>query len=312
VKAPKAPAPVAAPDPKATASAQAGSNAATAITQQTMNMVDQYTPDGSLVYEKIGEQNISDGMGGNINAPRYKATQTLSPEQETLRKLGLETETGMATIARDHTARIGSVLGKPLDFGPDFMDGKDVDLSNEAVEARLYELGSKRLDPRFASEQESLRTRLLNSGVREGSDAYDAAIRNFTEGKNDAYNNLLLTGRGQSVNEILAARNQSLTERQQRNTEMLTERNQPINEITALMSGSQVSQPQFVNTPNVNVAGVDYMGATQFAHNSQVQQQQNAYNQKMASHNAMMGGLFGMAGTGMTAGIKYGFPGRTA
>ena len=275
MKSPKAPAPVAAPDPVATASAQGAANTGTAAVQQTMNMVDQYTPDGSLTYEKIGEVNVPNGLGGTYNAPRYKATQTLSEAQQKIKNLGDETEINIGTIGRDQSARIGTLLGKP------------VDLSNEATEARLMELGSKRLNPRFAQEEEAMRTRLINSGVREGSAAYDAAVKNFSEGKNDAYNQLMLTGRGQAVQEAL------------------TERNQPINEITALMSGSQVSAPSFTNTPSVNVAGVDYAGAAQYAHQSTVQQQQQAYQQKMASHNAMMGGLFGLAGTGVTAGIKY-------
>jgi hypothetical protein len=276
LKAPKAPPAPASPDPVKTAQAQGGSNIATATVGQTMSMVDQYTPDGNLVYEKIGETNVSDGMGGTYNAPRYKATQTLSPEQEALRKLGNETETNIGTIARDQSARIGTLLGKP------------VDINNETTEARLYDLGSKRLDPRFAAEEESTRTRLINSGVREGSDAWKRAMTSFTEGKNDAYNQLLLTGRGQAVQEILTARNQ------------------PINEITALLSGSQVSQPQFTNTPQAQVAGVDYAGIAQNDYSNRYNAGMDAYKQKMGTHNAMMGGLFGLAGNAAQAGVKYG------
>ena len=51
--------------------------------------------------------------------------------------------------------------------------------------------------------------------------------------------------------------------------------------------------PSFVNTPQTQVAGTDYQGAVRDNYNAQMQ----AYNQKVSSQNAMMGGLFGLAGT---------------
>jgi hypothetical protein len=66
---------------------------------------------------------------------------------------------------------------------------------------------------------------------------------------------LLLKGRQQSVDEIMA------------------ERNQPLNEITALMSGSQVAQPKFTATPQTQVGGVDYGGMVQNNYAGQMQQQ---------------------------------------
>lgn len=61
-------------------------------------------------------------------------------------------------------------------------------------------------------------------------------------------------------------------------------RNQPLNEIAALLSGSQVTNPNFVNTPQTNVAGVDYAGMVG-----------DKYKAESANHQAKMGGLFGLA-----------------
>lgn len=257
----KSPSPPPAPDPVKTASAQGAANTQTAIASQTLNMVDQYTPDGSLVYKQIGSVKVPNGLGGYNYVPRYKATQSLSDQQKALKGVNDVTEMNLATIGRDQSKRIGGLLGKP------------VDLSNEATEARLMELGSKRLDPRFAREEEALRTRLANSGIKAGSAAYDAEMSQFGQGRNDAYNSLLLTGRAQAVQEALA------------------ERNQPINEITALLSGSQVSQPNFVGTPSTPIAGVDYQGAVRDKYNADMQ----AWQAKVNNQNAMMGGLFGLA-----------------
>lgn len=265
---PKTPPP---PDPVATAAAQAGANRDTAVTQGLMNMVNQVGPDGSLTYSKIGDETLTDSLTGKTyTVPRYQATTALSESGQRIQNINNQTQENIAGIGRDQSARIGELLGKP------------VDLSNEAVEGRLMELGSARLNPRFAQEEDALRTRLVNQGLRPGTAAFDAEMSNFSQGKNDAFNQLMLQGRGQSVQEILA------------------ERNQPINEISALLSGSQVSQPNFVNTPQTQVGGTDYQGAVYASHNAAMQNAQ----MKSQSQNAMLGGLFGLAGTLGGAGIR--------
>jgi hypothetical protein len=256
---PSAPRP---PDPVITAQAQSASNSATAQTTQALNMVDQITPDGTLRYTEAGKQIVPDGFGGTMFVPKYAATQTLSEPNQRLYDIGKQTETNIATIGRDQSARIGGLLGTPIKLG------------NEATEARLMELGSARLNPRFAREEETLRTRLANSGIRQGSAAWDAEMERFGQNRNDAFNQLLLTGRGTA------------------NQEILTERNQPINEISALLSQSQVSQPDFRQTPSTQVAGVDYAGLV----NNNYRGELDTYRQKVGMHNAMMGGLFGLAG----------------
>jgi hypothetical protein len=224
-------------------------------------MTNQYTPEGSVKYNQIGTQKLSDGFGGFIDAPQWESIQSYSPEQQKIYDTNTQTKQNIATIGRDQSARIGDLLGKPMDT------------SNEAVESRLFELGSKRLDPQFARNEESLRTRLANSGIRQGSDAWNAEMSGFGQQKNDAYNNLLLQGRGQAMQEMTA------------------QRNQPINEVSALMSGSQVSQPNFIGTPQGQVAGVDYGQLVQNKYNADYQ----AYQSQVGQNNAMMGGLFGLA-----------------
>jgi len=73
----RAPSAPPAPDPAATARAQATANRETAVTQFGLNAVNQYTPYGNLEYAQAGTW--ADGT------PRFTATQTLSPaEQEAL------------------------------------------------------------------------------------------------------------------------------------------------------------------------------------------------------------------------------------
>lgn len=72
--------------------------------------------------------------------------------------------------------------------------------------------------------------------------------------------------------------------------EQYAARNQPINEITALMSGSQVTQPNFVNPNTAQMPTVDYAGLV----NQNYQNQLGAYNQQLGQYNSLMGGLMGL------------------
>lgn len=253
-----------APDPVATAAAQSGMNRDTAQTQQLTNMINQQGPDGSLTYNKTGDASFVDSNGKTVWVPQYTATTSLSGQQQAIKDQTDAASLNLGTIANEQSAKIRDLLNTP--FKAD----------TAAAEARLAELGSARLDPRFAKEDEALRTRLANQGIVEGSEAWKSAMGDLGQSKNDAYNQLYLTGRGQAMQEAYA------------------ERNQPLQEITGLLGGSQIQTPNFINTPQANVGGVDYMGMV----NDQYKTQVNAANAKM-------GGLFGLLGTGVTAGIKY-------
>ena len=253
-----------APDPQQTAAAQSAANRDTALSSQLLNMTDQQGPYGSLTYAQTGTNSYVDSLTGKtVTVPKFTATTTLSPEQQAILDQTQAANLNLGTIANERSSFLKDYLAK--DFNVD-----------SAVEDKLYNLGASRLDPRFAQEEESMRAQLINSGIRPGTAAYSRAMADFGQQKNDAYNQLALTGRQQAFNEASY------------------ERAQPLNEISALLSGSQVQQPTFANTPQTQVAGTDYTGLVN-----------NAYNQKVASQNAMMGGLFGLLGTGLTAGIKY-------
>lgn len=258
----QAPAPVA-PDPAVTAKAQGEQNTNTAITDRLVNMTDQVTPDGSLTYNQTGETSFVGADGKTYKIPRFSATTSLSPTAQRIFDINNATKENIAGVGRDASARIGGILGSP------------VNLTNDAVESRLLELGTKRLSPQWARDEESLRTRLVNSGIKEGSAAWNNEMGRMTNVKSDAMNQLLLGGRQQSINEIMA------------------ERQTPINEIAALMSGSQVSNPAFQNTPQASVGGVNYAGMVQNNYDNQMK----AWQQENQNNNAMMGGLFGLAGT---------------
>lgn len=242
-----------APDPVATAQAQSGMNRDTAITQQQLNMTNQVTPWGTLDYQQTGTRGYTDSQGRWVETPTYTATTTLSPEQQAIFEKTQEAQGNLANIASDQSAFLQDYLAKPFEY------------TNQDAENWAYDLGAQRLDPRFEQQETALRDRLIAQGIRPGTAAWDREMTNLGQSKNDAYNQLMLTGRQQAY------------------TEALQQRNQPINEISALLSGSQVAMPQFQSTPQTGVAGVDYTGLVN-----------NKYQADVQSRNAMMGGLFGL------------------
>lgn len=253
----KAPAP---PNPRETAAAQTGTNVGTAISNAMLGNVNQITPDGTLTYNQTGSHKWTDPYTNKTyTIPTFTATQTLSPEQEAIRQQNVAAQGNIAGLASDQSAFLRDYLQEPFQYG------------NQDVEDWAYDLGSRRLDPRLAREEEAIRTRLLNSGIREGSAAWNAEMGRHSEAANDAYTQLMLQGRGQAFQEAL------------------TGRNQPINELTALLSGSQVSQPNFINPNMPTIPTTDTAGIIN-----------NHYQQQMAQWGAnqgILGGLMGGVGS---------------
>jgi hypothetical protein len=253
----KAPAPPPAPDPVKTAQAQTDSNVKTSTTQQQLNMVNQTNPYGSQTYANDGTW--ADGT------PKFSMNTTFSPQEQAKQDQQWQFDNLTNQLGINQTKKLTGILDTPFK------------LDNAATEGRLMELGRSRLDPLLDRRRAAEDTRLQNAGAMPGTEAYTRAMEAVTNGENDAYNQLLLTGRGQA------------------NTELMAERNQPINEITALMSGGQVNQPQFGNTPQTSVANTDVAGITQQGYDNSLipWKQQNAQNQ------ALMSGLFSLGGSAL-------------
>lgn len=90
--------------------------------------------------------------------------------------------------------------------------------------------------------------------------------------------------------------------------ELMIQRNQPLNELAAMLSAQQITQPSFLTPPQPGVSAGDLQGATyanyQGALGQQQMQNQNnliGYQAGQAANNAMTGGLFGLAGAGIMA-----------
>jgi hypothetical protein len=108
-----------------------------------------------------------------------------------------------------------------------------------------------------------------------------------------------LAAQNQGFNQAQAAAAFANQARQQGLAEQMALRAQPINEITALLGGSQVQMPQFQGYQGTQVAAAPLFAAQQAAGNFA---QQN-YGNQVGAYNAQMGLLGGLAGA---AGMAYG------
>jgi hypothetical protein len=234
-----------APDPAMVAAQTAKSNKDTAIANARMSAVNQSGPYGNLTYQETGTN--PDGT------PKFSANYSLDPRS----KEAFDAATG----------NLLTTLHTPFDLN-----------GNNGVETRLMDLGRARLDPIFQQRQGSLESQLLNSGYQRGSDAWNRQMDQFSRQQNDAYNQLLLTGRGQAVNELMA------------------QRQMPMQEYQGLTS----SRPFGFNglpTPSGNIANTDTAGI----YNNAYQNQLAAYGLENKQNNAMLGGLFGLGGSLLAA-----------
>ena len=265
--APSMPAP---PDPKETSAAQTGTNIGTAIANNAMGMVNQNTPNGSLSYSQSGTYTYKDPYTGKTyEIPTYTATTTLTPQQQAILDQNNQTQLNLAQTGAQQSAFLQDYLGEV--WNPD----------TAAIENYLYDLGSQRLDPRFAQQEDALRTQLANQGVMPGSEAWNREMATLSQAENDAYTQLMLQGRSQAFGELQAIRNQ------------------PINEISALLSGSQVSMPGVQMYQPQGAATTDVAGLI----NQNYAQQQANYQSQLASQQSLLGGLFGLGASAITGGF---------
>ena len=252
-----------APNPAVTSALQENANYNTAVANAFLQNMNEVTPDGTKTFNQTGTGTFIDPLTGQEKSvPTFTVTQTLSDQQQAIKDQQDAADLNLATLGNNLSGTLGEKLTG------------NFTLDNAATENRLFELGRQRLDPLFAQRDEDLRSRLANQGIKAGSAAYDREMQNLGQQQNDAYNQLLLTGRGQAAQELL------------------TEDNQRINQISALLSGGQVSQPNFMTgnaigaMPTTDVASI-------YANN--FNNQMNAFNARMGQ-DAMIGNAIGSMG----------------
>ena len=282
---PQAPAP---PDYKGAAQAQGQANKEAAFQSAVLSNPNINTPYGSQTVDYLPD------MRPIIN-------QTLSPEEQAIFNQQEAAKLGLSQTANQQQQAIGNLLATPFSFGGQPQQGLDLSgVAKMPVNAGTtgQEAIMARLAPELARQRTSTETQLINQGLRPGGEAYNNAIDALGRQENDLRTQAALQGLNLDIGANQQGFNQALQQGQFGNTALqqalaqaLGLRSQPINEITALMSGSQVSNPAFPQYQGANVQAAPLFNATQADADFAMQR----YQQQVAQRNSLRGGLLGLA-----------------
>lgn len=246
------------------AEAQKTANLDTAIAQAYIGATDQITPYGDLRYTRTGTEYV-----GDRPVPRFTATQTMSPEQRRLYDSQTGLQQGALDLAGAQIGRVNSAVSAAFPrTAPQFYD-----------DARNALLARNREDA--AEARDRLTTQLYNQGVREGSEAWNNAFQPLNRSMVDAGNQATLAAGGLADQELARA---------------LQIRQLPLQEYQALLGfGGTTTAPNYATPINAQIAPTDVVTPMM----QEYQGRLSGWQTEQQSRNALLGGLFGLAGAGL-------------
>lgn len=245
------------PDYTAAANATAAGNLEAAKQATLANRVNQYTPYGNLTYS------------ANPNGTWNQYTNLNSTGQGLLDQQN-KTSMGLAGLQDNATARVGASMNSAMPSAYD-----PTQASNSAT-ANIM----SRVNPQLDRQQNAMETQLTNQGLTRGSEAWKNAETDFGYQRNDANQQAALQGI-----------NLGQSQQSQQYQQQMTNRNAPINELGAIRSGSQVTNPTFGGyAQQATTGGPDLMGAAQSQYGAELGQ--NNANNGFGTN--LMNGLFSL------------------
>lgn len=272
------PSPPPAPDYAGAAAAQGVANKEAALASSRLNNPNVVNPYGTQTWQE----------GANPE-DRPTLTQTFSPEQQALYDQSMQTKGLLGDLGTQGATALKGVIGNQLDLsGAPAAPG-----SAEQTRQSTFDAMMARVNEDTAGQREQRNADLIAAGIRPGTKAYDDAQNLISRQYNDARNQAMLAS-GQEAQRDFGMDTQR---RKDAIAEILAGRQTPLNEINALMSGSQVSNPFAVPgaAQNANVAPAPLFGAAQAQYGADM----NAYNAGAAGNANMMSGLFSLGGAAL-------------
>ena len=250
-------------DPFKTAAAQQQANLATTMQNQAASQTNQITPYGSSTYYQTG-------IGPN-GIPTYTNVQQLTPQQQVL--LGLSQQS--AGLAGGAGANLLANTFGQYSNAPD--------LSSQAGGTTQQLLGQQTeyLRPYFETQNTQLDTRLRNQGIMPGTPAYDQQMDELSRRQDQSVTGFLTQAQPMAFEQAYKQYNAPL---------------QTAATLAALGQPAGLGQ-SYVNAPGATGNPADLTGAVANAD----QQRMQAYQTAQSQQNAMMSGIFGIAGQGVKA-----------
>lgn len=262
---PSAPTP---PDYAGAAQQQGQSNLDAAIATGIMNRPNQSNPYGTQTWTQSGSTDVN---GRAI--PNWTSNVNLSPVGQGLFDSFQKQQTQLASLGDTAMGAVQNTINSPL----------DLDKNRSALVDSYYKQQTRLMDPRYAQDEDNMRSDLVNRGFSVGNAGYTRATDNFQRNKDAAYQQA-----GDYANTQGA---------QQAIQEALIARNQPMQELNALRTGAMPQVPTFgAQTQAGQVAGAPVFAGAQAAGNAAVQN----YGIQSGNYNNMMNGLASLGSAYMT------------
>jgi hypothetical protein len=243
-----------APDPTATAAAQAKYNEQAAEQQAELNNVNQQTPFGSLTYQQTGTN--PDGT------PIFTGTTSYTPQMQALLNTGISTETGIANAANSLIGNLGQSLTQAPNLDP------------SAITKTAMANEQQYMSPFFTQQQSNLNSQLQNQGILPGSQAYANAQQQLQENQGNVMANSYATIEPQAFAQ--AVESYQL----------------PIQTLGTLLGESQPANlnSSLVNTPQENVAAPNYEQLAEQNYQQQMANYNNTMSGLFSIPSAILGG----------------------
>ena len=249
-----------APDYTGAAKETAAGNLAAAQQATAANRVNTYTPYGNLTYQQ-----------DSADPNKWSSTVSLSDSGQKLLNQQNKTSEGLGALQDSATSRVAGMLGSaaPTAYDPN----KSTNNASDLINARLL--------PQQQIDSAALDSQLANQGIMPGSQAYNQAKEQMGRTQNDAKQQAQLQGI------TLGQQQQAQTYAQE-----VANRNMPMNELNAIRTGSQVTNPNFQQSPQqATTAGADLSGAA----GQQNTYNMGLYNAQTAQGNSNTQGIVGLA-----------------
>lgn len=208
------------PDYTGAAQATAQGNKEAAMASQAGNMINQYTPQGSVTYAQRGESN---------GVPLWEQVVSLSPEQRAAYDKDVAMNSRLQDVGMQGVGYVQNALNAPLqspgqavgsagttqfqtnvpeqqlqkyfanNAGQIRTNVQDPNLVNQQVTDALYKQQTQYLDPQFERSGKALENQLANQGITRGSEAWNNAMQESNAQKQQAYESARTQAIGQGT-----------------------------------------------------------------------------------------------------------------
>jgi hypothetical protein len=296
------------PDPYKVAGATTQTNKETAAYNKDLNLNNYSNPFGSQQSQIVGY--------GPSGAPIYNTTISANPQLQNALS-SLLSQTGQS--GQLNSAAIGNLSNLAGQYGDlntrlsalgGTLDMDRVKAAQQQGQDAAYAAQTQYLDPQFSQQGESLDAKLANQGLTPGSEAYNNAMLNFGNQKQQAYSNAqnqaILTG-----SQIGAQNLQNQLQGLGAQASLIGQQGGNLGALASIYGQqAQIGQLPYSNLATIASLIPGYAGPAQSASSpanigsniySNYQAQLNNYNAAQQSANSFTGGLFGLGSAGILA-----------